>query len=188
MLAEALGGDTLLLREPGGTPAGERVRELLTDPAVELEPMAELMLFLAARSQLCDTVIRPALAAGRTVVCDRFSDSTIAYQGDGRGLGPDRVGDLCEAATGGLWPDLTVLISLEPESALARRASRADDRFEAEGPEFHLRVAAGYERIAAEGAPRVRKVDGSAHAEAIHAQILELVREQSPEPASAGGA
>ena len=104
LLREALGPDTLLLREPGGTEAGERVRDLLKDAELELDARAELLLFCAARAELCSSVIRPALDAGRSVICDRFVDSTAAYQGAARGLGVELVEGLNEIATAGLHP------------------------------------------------------------------------------------
>ena len=112
-LAAALGDDTMLVREPGGTAAGEGARTLLKDSGIRLDSMAELLLFLAARAQLVTEVIRPAMDEGRDVVCDRFGDSSVAYQGTARGLGAERVEELCDLATGGLWPDLTVLLRLD---------------------------------------------------------------------------
>src|SRR3954462_9341134 len=131
LLVEALGEGTVAIREPGGTDAAERIRALLADPSVELEPLAELMLFLAARADLTERVIRPALDAGRHVVADRFSDSSVAYQGAARGLGVGEVIGLCDTATDGLWPDLTLLLRLDPEAGLGRAES--DDRFERGG-------------------------------------------------------
>jgi dTMP kinase len=177
-LAEALGPETVLVREPGGTKAGERIRELLKDAEVRLDPMAELLLFCAARAQLVEEVIRPALDAGRTVVCDRFSDSSVAYQGVARGIGPERVEELCHLATGGLWPDLTVLLRLHPEVAAERIAAegRAADRFEGEGMELQRRVAEGYEDVARRHPGRVRVVEASGDPDAVHQAVLAEVR------------
>src|SRR2546421_12502842 len=122
LLAEALGADTVLVREPGGTAAAERVRELLADGELELDPMAELLLFCAARADLVRRVIRPALEAGRNVVSDRFADSSTAYQGGGRGLGVELGDSISEAAAEGLRPDLTLLISGDAELAAERSA------------------------------------------------------------------
>ena len=136
MLAAALGEGTVLVREPGGTPAGERIRELLKDPELELTPRAELMLFLAARAELVDTVIKPALAAGRDVVCDRFLDSTVAYQGAARGLGEELVAGLNAVAIAGCVPDRTVLLVLGARQRAERGIERGGwgaDRFEREG-------------------------------------------------------
>ena len=124
MLCEALGDEALAVREPGGTAVGERVRDLLKDPAVEMAPEAEALLFAAARAELVAKVIRPALAEGRVVVSDRFLDSSLAYQGHARGLGVDEVERINRWATGGLLPDLTILLSIEP-SAAAERAGHA---------------------------------------------------------------
>ena len=120
LLAEALGPETLTIREPGGTEAAERIRELLADPAIELDPFAELLLFLAARADLTARVIRPALDAGRDVVADRFGDSSVAYQGAARGLGVGEVISLTDNASDGLWPDLTILLRVDPETGLGR--------------------------------------------------------------------
>lgn len=177
-LAEALGPDTVLVREPGGTAAGEHIRDLLKDPEVRLDPMAELLLFCAARAQLVEEVIRPALEAGRTVVCDRFSDSSVAYQGAARGLGTERVEELCDLATGGLWPDLMVLLRLHPEVAAERIAAegRAADRFEGEGMELQRRVAEGYEEIVKRHLERVRVVEASGAPDDVHEAVLAEVR------------
>ena len=124
LLAEALGPETVLVREPGGTAAAERVRELLADGELELDPMAELLLFCAARADLVRRAIRPALEAGRDVVSDRFADSSAAYQGGGRGLGIDLAERLSEAAADGLRPDLTLLIWIDPEPGRAAKWRR----------------------------------------------------------------
>lgn len=173
-LAATLGEQTLLVREPGGTTAGERIRKLLKDGEVMLDPMAELLLFLAARGQLVSEVIRPAIEAGRDVVCDRFGDSSIAYQGVARGLGAERVEELCDLATGGLWPDLTLLLRLHPEVAAERIAAegRAPDRFEGEGMELQRLVAEGYEDVAGRYPDRVRVVDASGDPDQVHAAVI----------------
>lgn len=173
-LAATLGEQTLLVREPGGTTAGERIRKLLKDGEVMLDPMAELLLFLAARGQLVSEVIRPAIEAGRDVVCDRFGDSSIAYQGVARGLGAERVEELCDLATGGLWPDLTLLLRLHPEVAAERIAAegRAPDRFEGEGMELQRLVAEGYEDVARRYPDRVRVVDASGDPDQVHAAVI----------------
>jgi dTMP kinase len=177
LLVEALGEDAVAIREPGGTEAAERIRELLADPGVELDPLAELMLFLAARADLTERVIRPALAAGRNVVADRFSDSSVAYQGAARGLGVGEVIGLCEIATDGLWPDLTVLLRIDPETGLGRAES--DDRFEQEGLGLQREVATAYEEIAQIASDRVVVVDATGSVEEVHQRVLEAVRERS---------
>jgi len=170
---KAEGREVLEIREPGGTPAAEQVRELLADPAVPLDPVAELMLFLAARADLVATVLRPALEAGTWVVSDRYSDSTEAYQGHARGLGPQRVRDLNDAATGGLSPDLTVLLDVEPGQALARAVDGG--RFEAEGEGFQRSVGEAYLEIARRDSDRVVVIDGSGSEEEVHRQVVDAV-------------
>jgi len=174
LLAEALGPETLLIREPGGTEAAERIRELLADPGVELDPLAELLLFLAARADLTARAIRPALEAGRDVVSDRFADSSVAYQGAARGLGVGETISLTDAATEGLWPDLTVLLRVDPEVGLGR--ADGDDRFESEGLELQRAVAEAYEEIAQIASDRVAVVDGAGTVEEVHERVMEAVR------------
>jgi dTMP kinase len=174
LLAEVLGPETVAIREPGGTDAAERIRELLADPGVELEPLAELMLFCAARADLTERVIRPALEAGRDVVCDRFSDSSVAYQGAARGLGVGEVIGLCDTATDGLWPDLTLLLKIDPELGLGR--AQSDDRFEAEGLELQQAVAVAYEEIAIIAPDRVVTIDATGTVEKVHERIMQATR------------
>lgn len=181
MLAEALGGETLLLREPGGTEAGERMRALLKDASIELDPRAELLLFCAARAELCARVVAPAIEQGRDIVCDRFIDSTVAYQGIARGLGPETVEDLNALAIGGCVPDLTVLLRLDPELAGERgrqrhAAGRSDgsDRFEGEGIELQRRVAGAYDELARRHPERIEVLDASGDPDEVHARVLEL--------------
>jgi len=174
LLVEALGPETVPIREPGGTDAAERIRELLADPAVPLEPLAELMLFCAARADLTERVIRPALEAGRTVVSDRFSDSSVAYQGAARGLGVGEVIGLCDTATDGLWPDLTLLLRVDPEVGLGRAGG--EDRFEAEGLDLQRAVAAAYEEIAIIASDRVVVIDAAGTVDEVHERVMEAVR------------
>ncbi len=174
LLAEALGPEALLIREPGGTEAAERIRALLADPGVELDPLAELLLFLAARADLTARLIRPALESGRDVVSDRFADSSVAYQGAARGLGVGETISLTDAATEGLWPDLTILLRVDPETGLGR--ADGEDRFESEGLELQRAVAEAYEEIAKIAADRVTVVDGSGSVEAVHERVMDAVR------------
>lgn len=178
MLQQALGARAITLREPGGTEAAERIRLLLADKHTPLDPIAELMLFCAARADLVSRVIRPALDTGQIVICDRFTDSTIAYQGVARNLGIVRVRDLAEAATDGLTPDLTLLLRLDPASGLDR--ARSDDRFEAEGVRFQERVAEAYEDIARREPARVIPVDASGTPEEVHRLIMAEVEPRLP--------
>jgi dTMP kinase len=140
LLTDALGDDALGVREPGGTEVGERVREILKDPAVPLAPEGEALLFAAARAELVARVIRPALGDGRVVVSDRFLDSSLAYQGAARGLGIEEVERINAFATGGLEPDLTFLLVIDPAAAAARAGE--SDRFENEGRALQERVLA----------------------------------------------
>ena len=174
LLAEALGPETLLIREPGGTEAAELIRALLADPALELDPFAELLLFLAARADLTARVIRPALEAGTDVVADRFADSSVAYQGVGRGLGAPEVIGLTEAATDGLWPDVTVLLRVDPETGLGR--AEGNDRFESEGLELQRAVAEAYEEIAKIASDRVVVIDGEGRVEQVHERVMAAIR------------
>lgn len=178
LLAKALGEDVVLLREPGGTETGERIRALIKDPALELDPLAELLLFCAARAELVAEVIGPARQRGGDVVCDRFSDSSVAYQGVARGLGTDRVEEICDLATGGVWPDLTLLLRIDPDRAAARIGRRTADRFEGEGIELQRRVAEGYGEVARRHPDRVRVIDAEADRDSVHAAVLAEVSGQ----------
>jgi dTMP kinase len=175
LLAERLrseGRDVVLTREPGGTAAGERIREILLhgDP---LTPWAEASLFAAARAQLVEEVVRPALTRGADVVADRYLDSSLAYQGIARGLGVEPVLELNMLATNGLVPDRTFLILLPPVEAAARRSGKLD-RIEQEGLAFVEEVDRAYREIARAFADRVQVVDGALNPE----DIAEIVRGQ----------
>jgi dTMP kinase len=176
LLARALGDDVVRVREPGGTETGERIRRLLKDPNQELDPMAELLLFCAARAELITQVIDPARRAGRDVVCDRFSDSSVAYQGVARGLGIQRVEELCDLAAGGVWPDITILLRVDPDRAAQRIGRRQPDRFEEEGVQLQRLVAVGYDEIARRNPQRVRVVNAEGDWRGVHAAILDEVR------------
>ncbi len=186
------GADPLLVREPGGTLLSERVRALLLDRALPIEPFAELLLFSAARTQLVIDVIRPALGQGRIVICDRFYDSTVAYQGGGRQLGDlPWLHDFNRRVADGLVPDRTYLLDLEPTTALARRTHRhadpatRDDRMEAAGIAFQQRVAAAYQILARDEPARFLPLDGARAAEVLHAQIwddFQRLRPRTTEP------
>ena len=160
-------------REPGGTRAGELVRPILLGPNVrELSPWAEALLFTAARAQLVEEVIRPRLERGEVVMTDRYADSTLAYQGFGRGLDLDRLRQLQRDATGGLQPDLTLLLNLPIETGLARIPPRAQDRLDRETTSFHHRVHEGYAKLAAADPQRWREVDASGDPEQVAVTIL----------------
>jgi dTMP kinase len=173
----ARGVEPVLAREPGGTAIGERIRAILLDPAsAGMRAETELLLMVASRAQLVHEVIGPALAAGRLVLCDRFADASVAYQGFGRGLGRELVDRLNAVALDGLSPDLTLLCLLPPELGLARIGGRAPDRLDAERLEFHQRVHDGYRALAAEAARRFRVLDASAGPDQLLASALEQLR------------
>jgi dTMP kinase len=174
LLVEALGPETVAIREPGGTIAAERIRELLADPSLELDPFAELLLFSAARADLVSRVIRPALEAGKKVVADRFADSSVAYQGGARGLGTSHVLSLTDTVIDGLWPDLTLLLKVDPELGLGR--AKSEDRFEAEGLDLQRAVAEAYEEIAIVASDRVVVIDASGSVEEVHERVMEAVK------------
>jgi dTMP kinase len=179
LLAEALrtgGHDVVATREPGGTPLGEEVRRLLLD-GVEMSPWAEAALFAAARAELVARVIAPALEAGQHVLCDRYVDSSLAYQGIARGLGVENVLELNLVATGGLLPDRTFLVELDPGVALAR--SSPSDRIEREGETFQRTVAEAYRSLAEMYPERITTIDGNRPADEIAEEILGRVRDLS---------
>jgi dTMP kinase len=170
--------DAVFTREPGGTDVGERVRELLLDRAISgLDARAEALLMAAARAHHVATVIRPALDAGRDVVTDRYSHSSLAYQGHGRGLDVEELRDLSTWATAGLWPDLVVFLDVPGDEALARRArvGHAPDRMEAEADEFHRRVVDGFRAMAAADVERWVVVDGTGDADAVEERVRAAV-------------
>jgi dTMP kinase len=179
LLAEALraeGRDVVLAREPGGTELGEQIRSLLLH-SNHVSPWAEATLFAAARAELVERVIGPALRAGKDVVCDRYIDSSLAYQGMARDLGVDRILELNLHATRGLLPDRTFLVLVEPEVARAR--SSPSDRIEREGDEFARAVDEAYRGLAAMFPNRIVTVDGSRPATELADQIRGRVRELS---------
>lgn len=174
---EAAGRDVLRLREPGGVKISEQIREILLDPAnAEMGDVCELLLYEAARAQLVHQVIRPALAVGKTVVCDRFCDSTTAYQAFADGLDRGMVSQANELAVDGCRPDLTLVFDLPVEDALRRRSGReAEDRLELKGLEFQERVAAGFRAVAADEPDRVKLIDaGGSIAEVFSGVAAEL--------------
>jgi dTMP kinase len=175
LLVQALGEEALGVREPGGTPAGERLREVLKDPALELSPQSEALLFAAARAELVGQVIRPALAAGLVVISDRYLDSSLAYQGAARGLGVDEVARINAFATRGLEPDLTFLLDLDVEAAAARGG--VEDRFEREGAELQRAVGSAYEELAAAQPGRWRRIAADRDPQEVHGEVLAVVNE-----------
>lgn len=175
---EAAGHDVLRLREPGGVKISEQIRAILLDPAnAEMGDACELLLYEAARAQLVHQVIRPALAAGKTVVCDRFYDSTTAYQAFADGLDRNMVSQANELAVDGCRPDLTLVFDLPVEDALRRRSDRAaEDRLELKGLEFQARVAAGFRAVAADEPDRVKLVDAGGSIAEVFSSVVDELR------------
>lgn len=178
------------VREPGGTLAGERIRGVLKDPALAgaMSPEAELFLVSASRTELVQTVIRPALARGEIVLCDRFIDSTVAYQGFGRGLALDRLRELVDFSTGGLRPDLTFLLQVSLSSSYARRAQREQaatgqggeaDRFELAGDDFFSRVERGFGQLAADEPERLVTIDGEGSVDDVANRIWQTIERRN---------
>ena len=161
-----------LLREPGGVTLAERIRELVKDPSLTVGAAAEALLYAAARAQLVEEAVKPLLARGTNVLLDRFVDSSLAYQGAGRGLGIEQVRVINQLATGGLQPDRTLLLVIDPSLARSRSRSRAEpaDRLEAERDDFFERINEAYLELAAREPERIRTLDGSLPAD----EVLEL--------------
>jgi dTMP kinase len=176
LLAASL--DALLTREPGGTALGEHIRDLVLAPdGVAVGERAEALLFAAARAQHVEEVIRPTLEAGRHVVTDRFLHSSVAYQGYGRGLPPNEIGDLSRWAGDGLLPDLVVLLEVPPD-VTARRLDRPLDRLESTGRAFHERVRAGFRTMAESDPTRWVVVDGDREVDALAATIASVAKQR----------
>jgi len=173
---ENAGHAVLTTREPGGTPMAERIRELVAEHGDEQMPdVAELLLVFASRALHVNNVIRPALAAGTWVICDRFTDSSRAYQGGGRGLPPENIDHLAEWVHGDLVPDLTILLDAPVETGMERAGRRSDpDRFETEQNDFFQRVRATYLKIAAEHPERFVVVDAALSLEAVQNEIEDI--------------
>jgi dTMP kinase len=174
---EADGEDVVGTREPGGTELGERIRDLVLHGGY-VAPWAEALLYAAARAQHVDEVIRPALERGASVVCDRYVDSSVAYQGVARGLGLERVLDLNLAAVGGLLPDRTFLLALDV-AQLPGRLRREHDRLERESDDFHALAGAGYRELAARFPERIVVLDGTLPAETIAEEVYGALRVRS---------
>jgi len=179
----AEGRDFFVTVEPGGTAVGQQIRRILLDPAnQDLRPATELLLYFASRAQNVEQCILPALRAGKVVLCDRFTDSTLAYQGYARGLGSEDVLALDRIACQGLTPDLTLLIDIDVETATARTQSRnanvpaGETRLDEESLDFHRKVRDAYAAIARQNAHRFRVIDGRGAPEEVFAKVWEAVR------------
>ena len=177
--------NALVTKEPGGTPAADRIRAILLDTHEKIDPVAELFLFAASRRQHVMEVIKPALAAGRVVLCDRFTDATLAYQGFGRRLDLDRLRWLNAWATDSLQPDLTLIFDLAEETGLMRARSRNstavvdEGRFELEDLRFHRRVREGYLSLAMEAPDRYTVIDAGGTPEEVFTRTWEVVRQRT---------
>lgn len=168
---------TLQTREPGGTPLGEQIRLLVLRGGVKVDARAELLLFLAARAQHLQEVIRPALAEGKTVLCDRFNDSSVAYQGIARGLGEEYVQQLCDQVCQGTTPDLTFFLDLDPSIGMERalKEQRVMDRLENEGSSFHDKVRQGFFKLHQKNSDRIKIIDASDSPEAVFNQAWQEI-------------
>jgi dTMP kinase len=171
----ARGRELLVLREPGGVELSERIRLLVKDPELAVDARAEALLYAAARAQLVAEQLVPLLESGQWVLLDRFVDSSLAYQGAGRGLGVERIRQLNELATGGLSPDRTLLLRIDPAVGRARIAERDPDRLEQAGEDFFARVAAAYDELAAAEPDRIAVIDADRPPEQVLADALAAI-------------
>ena len=171
------GYEVILLREPGSTPVAERLRRILLDKKLAVPDVTELLLYEAARSELVEKIIRPALRQGKIVLLDRFYDSTTAYQGYGRELDINMVRALHKIATGGIVPDLTILFNVDLKTALARR-SKNPDRLESQAAAFHERVRRGFLEIARKERKRVKVIDGTQVLEQVFREVRKLLEQK----------
>lgn len=171
------GYDVMQTRAPGGTEPGKVIRDLLLHPHEPVVPEAELFLYLADRAQHVAKVIRPALNQGKVVLCDRYNDSTVAYQGGARGFGIDKVDQLCQFATGGLNPNLTIYLDLDPAIGMERikKAQEAKDQIEKEDLVFHRKIRETFHQIAKKYPDRFQMIDASAPKETVFEQALKLI-------------
>ena len=174
------GYDIIVCREPGGTPISEAVRNvILNKEFTEMGHMTELLLYAAARAQLIEEVIRPALEDGKIVICDRFVESSAVYQGIARGMGIDLVYKVNQFAIGDTMPDLTIMIDLDAEAGISRKKKQAElDRMESETIDFHKKVVEGYRQLASLHPDRIYTVDGSLTIEEIHQKIVSQVNKK----------
>jgi dTMP kinase len=177
---QARGLNVLATREPGGTPLGIRLRAALLDAHEQVDPLAELLLYAADRAQHVRALVRPALAAGRIVLTDRYADATVAYQGAGRGFSPQLIAEVIRLATGGLMPDITLVFDLPVQTGTSRTRRRAHqtqeaDRLDAEDATFHELVREAYLRLAAAEPQRVRVIDACGSIDETYARMMEIV-------------
>ncbi len=183
MLASELrlrGREVVATREPGGTPLGGRIRQLVLDAEEQVDPLAELLLYAADRAQHVRALVRPAIESGHVVLSDRYADATVAYQGAGRGFPDELIAEVVALATGGLMPDLTLIFDLTIEASQRRARQRhrgraKHDRLDAEDAAFHARVRDAYLKIAASDPERVRIIDAAGSVQETHSQVMRLV-------------
>ncbi len=179
MLASELrlrGREVVATREPGGTPLGGLLRQVVLEAEEQVDPMAELLIFAADRAQHVRALVRPAVETGHVVLSDRYADATVAYQGAGRGFPPELIDEVVALATGGLMPDLTLVFDLTVEESLRRGDSRKkQDRIDSEEAAFHTRVRDAYLKIAASDPERVRIIDANGSVQETHSQVMRLV-------------
>ncbi len=176
------GYEVIMTREPGGTAIGEAIRNIILDiKHEEMDPVTEMLLYAASRAQHVNQLIRPALEEGKTVLCDRFVDSSIAYQGVGRGLGIETVEEINKVALGGISPNITFFLDIDPEVGLERGQARGNgaDRLELEALEFHKKVYQGFRALCSRYPHRFKRIDANADINIIHRQIINTI-EQLP--------
>lgn len=174
---EAAGIPHLITRDPGGTPLGKQIRRILLTPGNPVSPMAELLLYSADRAQHVDELIMPALKAGKLVICDRYTDSTVAYQGYGRGIDLKLIADLNAMSTQGLKPEMTILFDIESEKGLGRLHPGGHDRLEREAIEFHHKVRHGYLELVKKEPERWQIIDATKALSAVQEDLKRLIME-----------
>lgn len=172
---QSKGYDVLVLREPGGVPLSESIRNILLNSVEDINPLTELLLFEASRSHLVHTIIQPALASGRVVLCDRYFDSTTAYQGYGRGLDIEMIAEFNSIATMGIIPDLTFYLDIEVSEAELRSERKIYDRIESSGTIFYSKVIAGFRDLAAKHSQRIKLIDSSQELSNTSRRIISIV-------------
>jgi len=172
------GYDVVETVEPGGTKIGDKIRELLLDPQNHMDPLAELLLYYSSRAQHVKEIIAPAINEGRTVITDRYTDSTVAYQGYARGIDLELINRLNDIVVPEMKPSLTIMLDLDVEEGLRRnRAAHKEDRFELEAVEFHKRVRHGFHEIAKADPERIKIVDASVSSEEVARKIIEIIED-----------
>ncbi len=173
--AKNMGKDVLKIREPGGTDLAEKIRTILLDKSIDISPQSELFLFESARGDLVDKIIKPALEKGKLVLCDRFTDSTMAYQGFGRGLCKNTIEKTNSMASSNILPTITFYLRIDTGKSVKRNSKKNLDRMEMAGNEFFERVSLGFDKIAEQNKERVKVIDGEKSISQIHKEILQYL-------------